>query len=70
MTHLNHSSFSIAAAATFGMFGLLFGIAGFTGSTVNFGDMEFSNSIAWVITGLMFVLAYSALVHLKHDIKK
>jgi|GEM_PF-2740857 len=67
MTHLKHSSFSIAAAGTFGLLGLLFGIAGFTGSEVSFGDLVFSNSAAWIFTGLLFVLSYSALIHLKND---
>jgi len=65
MIHIRQPFFSIAASAVFGLLALLFGIDAATNSVVVIGGTELTSSAAWALTGVLFLMAYFSLVHLK-----
>jgi len=65
MVHIRQPFFSIAAASVFGILGLLFGIDAARNSVVIIGGVELAQNAVWALTGVLFLMAYFALVHLK-----
>lgn len=65
MVHMNEPFHSIAAAAMFGIFGLLFGAAAISEVPVIIADLSLNMTAAWMISGVSFVMSYFSLVHLK-----
>ncbi|MBP9760541.1 MAG: hypothetical protein KBD24_04255 [Candidatus Pacebacteria bacterium] len=65
MVHMNQPFFSIVSAAIFSILGLFFGSMGVLGDMVTFGYLEVTSQAVWGITGLMFIMAYFSLVHLR-----
>jgi len=63
MIHIRQPFFSIAASAVFGLLALLLDAA--TNSVVVIGGTELTSSAAWALTGVLFLMAYFSLVHLK-----
>lgn len=70
MLHMRQPFFSIVSAIIYLFTALIVG--GFAGShvTLAFGDMPVSSSIAWLVAGLFFIMAYFSLVHLSYDKKR
>lgn len=58
--------FSIANSIIYIALGLVFGVAGTAGDTIQFGTFTFSSSALWALTGIMFLMAYFSLVHLRN----
>jgi hypothetical protein len=67
MVHIRQPFFSIAAAAIFGALGLMGGMSIMTNSPVVFGGNELNDQTLWSFIGVMFLMAYFSLVHLKED---
>lgn len=65
MVHIRQPFFSIASASVFGILGLLFGIDAARNSAVMIGGAELTQGATWALTGVLFLMAYFALVHLK-----
>lgn len=59
--------FSITNATIFMLLGIAFGTLGTTGSAIMVGQTEIPSQIAWIATGVAFLMAYFSLVHLKTD---
>lgn len=66
LIHMRQPFFSITTGGIFALLGLLFGLASGTNSLV-FGGVAIGSSASWALTGLMFVMAYFSLVHLKYN---
>lgn len=71
MVHLRQPFFSIASAAIFGVLGLMYGANAASGVPIVIGMFGFEAVVPpvmnTVVAGLMFVMAYFALVHLKKE---
>ncbi len=71
MVHLRQPFFSIAAAAIFGLLGLLYGANAVADIPITIAMFGFEAVITpvmnYVAAGLMFVMAYFALAHLKNE---
>jgi len=65
MVHIRQSFFSIATAVIFSILGLLYGLGAAKGMGATIGSAELSTSVTWALAGLMFVMSYFALVHIK-----
>jgi hypothetical protein len=65
MVHIRQPFFSIATATIFAILGLVLGLGAGEGTEVMLGTYTLSAGAAWALTGLMFLMAYFALVHLK-----
>jgi len=66
MIHMRQPFHSIATAAVFLVFGVLFGGAAISQSGVTFADVTLNEQATWAATGLMFVMSYFSLVHLRY----
>lgn len=66
MVHIRQPFFSIVTAIIFTMFGLLFGLDVVRESAVTIGGIKVGASAAWALTGVMFLMAYFSLVHIKY----
>ena len=62
--HIRQPFFSIVTAIIFGILGLFYGIGAVNGTGVVLGSTELNVSVSWALTGVMFLMAYFALVHL------
>jgi len=67
MFHIRQPFFSIVSAFIYTLMGLLFAGSAVDGVTSHLGGFELGPVAAWVFTGLMFVMAYFSLVHLRHE---
>lgn len=65
MIHMRQPFFSIANSVIYIALGMVFGIAGTAGHTVQFGTLVFDASALWALTGIMFLMAYFSLVHIR-----
>lgn len=63
MVRMRQPFFSIAAAAIFSITGLLIASEVAKGDSVRIGDLH--ENILWGMVGVMFLMAYFSLVHLK-----
>ncbi len=59
--------FSIASAAIFGVLGVLYGASAIDGVGVVLAGVTLNVATSWALTGLMFIMAYFSLVHLRHE---
>ena len=62
--HIRQPFFSIVTAIIFGLLGLFYGIGAVQGAGVMLGSFELDVAVSWALTGVMFLMAYFALVHL------
>lgn len=62
--HIRQPFFSITTAIIFGIFGLMYGLAAAKGMGVMLGTLSLSVPVSWAISGIMFLMAYFALIHL------
>lgn len=65
MVHIRQPFFSIITATVFSLMGLMYGISAGKGAGIAFGTIELNMSASWALTGVMFLMAYFALVHIK-----
>lgn len=65
MVHIRQPMFSIMTAVIFALIGLVLGLGAGNGSEVMLADITLNSSTAWALSGLMFLMAYFSLVHLK-----
>lgn len=65
MVHIRQPFFSIATATIFGGLGLIYGIGANDGYPVVLGGAELDSVYGYALSGLLFLMAYFALVHLK-----
>ncbi len=65
MVHIRQPFFSIAAATLFGALGLMGGMSIMTHSSVVFGGTELNDPTLWMFVGVMFLMSYFSIVHLK-----
>jgi len=65
MLHVRQPFFSLAVASFLSALALLHGMGLATGNAVVIAGFELSDSAGWAVVGVMFLLAYFALVHLK-----
>lgn len=72
MVHIRQPFFSIMTAMIFSLLGLLHGLDAINGTGVVMisNNVEINTSAAWALTGVMFLMAYFALVHLKEDSRR
>ena len=70
MIEMRQPFFSIANSAIFMVLGVFFGSLGTTGEAVSLGYLSMPSQALWAATGLMFIMAYFSLVHLKTEKKK
>ncbi len=66
MIHMRQPFFSLATASIFLVLAILSGGSAISGQPIEFADVVFTQVPAYMMTGLMFIMAYFALVHLKH----
>ncbi len=64
MVHMRQPFFSIATSIIFSLLGLVYGIDAIHNNTIIIAGAEVSSSALWAIAGIMFLMAYFALVHL------
>jgi len=65
MIHIRQPFFSIITATIFGLLAVMYGIAAGHGTGIMFGSIELNVPATWALTGVMFLMAYFALVHIK-----
>jgi len=65
MIQIRQPFFSIVTAIIFGFLGFMYGVNAMNNIGVTFGTIELNLSASWALTGVMFLMAYFALVHLK-----
>ena len=65
MVHMRQPFFSIAASIIFSLLGLVYAIDAVHGDTVTMAGANASPSLLWAIAGMMFLMSYFSLVHLK-----
>jgi len=65
MVHIRQPFFSIVAAVIFGLLGTLYGLSAGQGSGAVLGSIELNVPVTWALSGVMFLMAYFALVHIK-----
>ncbi len=66
MLHIRQPFYSITTSGIFTLLGLLFGLEATKGTMVPLGVVELSPSMTWGLTGILFLMAYFALVHLRY----
>jgi hypothetical protein len=69
MIQIRQPFFSIVTSAIFALLGVLYGLNAGKGVSTMIGGVEMNTSGTWAFTGLMFLMAYFALVHMKYDRK-
>jgi len=62
--HIRQPFFSIVTAIIFSVLGLFYGTSAVNNSGAMLGTLELNVSITWALTGVMFLMAYFALIHL------
>lgn len=65
MLHIRQPFLSIAMAIIFSVLGLMYGLATAKEVNVVLGTIELNASASWALTGIMFLMAYFAMVHIK-----
>jgi len=65
MVHIRQPFFSIITATVFSLLGLMYGLTAAKGVGIMFGTIELNISATWALTGVMFLMSYFALVHIK-----
>ena len=65
MLHIQQPFFSIVTAGIFTLLGVFYGVTAGSGEGVIFSNVQITVSASWALSGLMFLMAYFALVHLK-----
>lgn len=53
----------------FALLAVLYGLNATKGVSTMVGGVEINPSTTWALTGIMFLMSYFALVHIKHDKK-
>lgn len=66
MLHIRQPFYSITTSGIFTILGLLFGLEAAKGTTVPLGVVDLNSAMTWGLTGLLFLMAYFALVHLRY----
>lgn len=66
MVEMKQPFFSIAAAILFALWGLAHGVRSAMELPVSINGWDMPLWFSYAITGLMFVMAYFALTHLRH----
>lgn len=66
LVHIRQPFHSIATATVFLILAIFFGGAALSNAPVHFADLELGLRTMWTMTGLMFVMSYFSLVHLRH----
>jgi hypothetical protein len=69
MVNIRQSFFSITTAIVFALLAVLYGLNATKGVSTMIGGVEINPSTTWALTGIMFLMSYFALVHIKHDKK-
>ncbi len=59
--------FDAAAAFVFALFGVAFGYAAVSDAPISFVEFTLTTSAEWAVTGLSFVMAYFAVVHMRRS---
>ena len=67
MVHIRQPFFSIATAVIFAALGFAFAMSAYADMPAMLGGAELSASVATALSGLMLLMAYFSLVHLKHE---
>lgn len=67
MLHMRQPYFSMLSALIYGLLGVLFGLSAAFGAPITLQGVELAGAIEWSITGVMFIMAYFSLVHLRID---
>jgi len=65
MVHIRQPFFSIVSATIFMLLGLLYGVSNVNGDPISIGVVKFVPPVSWAVTGIMFLMAYFSLVHMK-----
>jgi hypothetical protein len=65
MVRIRQPFFSIATAFVFSALAVMYGLNAATGVSVFIGSVEFNAAASWALTGVMFLMAYFALVHIR-----
>jgi hypothetical protein len=65
MIHIRQPFFSIATAVIYGILGVIIGQGAGQSTTVMLGSLELNQATGWALTGVLFLMAYFSLVHLK-----
>lgn len=65
MVHIRQPFFSILTAVVFGVLGLLYSFDAMNGTVVFIGGAELPAGATWALVGLLFLMAYFAIVHMK-----
>jgi hypothetical protein len=66
MVHMREPFLSITSGVIFAILGLIFANAAATTETINLANVEVTSSVSWALTGVLFIMAYFSLVHLKY----
>ena len=65
MVHIRQPFFSIVTAIIFSIMGLLYGWNAAEGNSAVLGPINLGVPTTWGLAGVMFLMAYFAIVHLK-----
>lgn len=65
MIRIRQPFFSITTAIVFSLLGLLHAIDAVNGTTLVIGGAELAPGAEWALTGILFLMAYFAIVHMK-----
>ncbi len=65
MIRIRQPFYSIASSIVFTAHAILYGVNAINGVYFSIGNAMFSPSVTWAMSGLMFLMGYFSLVHIR-----